>query len=99
MISLARLGGDEFIVLLSDINHIDDIARIAQKTIDMLTQPFTLEGNDIVITASIGISVYPDDGENSQILLTNADTAMYLAKERGKNNYQFYTHGNDGKIT
>jgi diguanylate cyclase (GGDEF)-like protein/PAS domain S-box-containing protein len=88
---LARLGGDEFIVLLSDINLIADIARIAQKTIDILLEPFTIEGNDIVITASIGISVYPDDGENSQILLTNADTAMYLAKERGKNSYQFYT--------
>jgi diguanylate cyclase (GGDEF)-like protein/PAS domain S-box-containing protein len=88
---LARLGGDEFIVLLSDINIIDDVARIAQKTIDRLKQPFTIEGNDIVITASVGISIYPDDGDNSQILLTHADTAMYLAKDRGKNNYQFYT--------
>jgi diguanylate cyclase (GGDEF)-like protein/PAS domain S-box-containing protein len=88
---LARLGGDEFIVLLSDINHIDDAARIAEKTIDILTQPFTLENNDIVVTASIGISVYPDDGKDSHTLLMNADTAMYLAKERGKNNYQFYT--------
>lgn len=88
---LARQGGDEFIVLLNNINHIDDVARIAQKTIDALTQPFTIEGNDIVITASIGISVYPEDGENSQILLMNADTAMYLAKELGKNNFQFYT--------
>jgi diguanylate cyclase (GGDEF)-like protein/PAS domain S-box-containing protein len=88
---LARLGGDEFIVLLSDIEHIDDVARIAQKTIELLMQPFAIEGNDIVINASIGISIYPDDGENGQTLLMNADTAMYLAKERGKNNYQFYT--------
>ena len=88
---LARLGGDEFIVLLSDINLINDVARIAQKTIDMIAQPFTLEGNDIVVTASIGISIYPDDGGNSQILLMNADTAMYMAKEHGKNNYQFYS--------
>jgi diguanylate cyclase (GGDEF)-like protein/PAS domain S-box-containing protein len=88
---LARLGGDEFVVLLSGISSIDDIARLAQKTIDMLMQPFTIEGNDIVITASIGISVYPDDGDNSQLLLTHADTAMYLAKARGKNNFQFYT--------
>ncbi|MFZ2169669.1 MAG: EAL domain-containing protein [Methylococcaceae bacterium] len=88
---LARLGGDEFIILLSDINLIDDVARIAQKTIDIITGPFTVEGNDIVITTSVGISIYPDDGENSQILLTNADTAMYMAKERGKNNFQFYT--------
>jgi diguanylate cyclase (GGDEF)-like protein len=88
---LARLGGDEFIVLLSHIGHIDDVARIAQKIIDILTHPFTIEGHDIVITASIGISVYPDDGDNSQNLLMNADSAMYLAKDRGKNNYQFYT--------
>ncbi|MDD5578033.1 MAG: EAL domain-containing protein [Methylobacter sp.] len=89
--TLARLGGDEFIVLLSDIRLIDDVARIAQKTIELLIQPFSLEGNDIIITASVGISIFPDDGENSQLLLMNADTAMYLAKERGKNNYQFYT--------
>ncbi|MEQ1637477.1 MAG: EAL domain-containing protein [Methylococcales bacterium] len=88
---LARLGGDEFIVMLGDIEHIDDVARIAQKTIELLTQPFSLEGSDIIITASIGISVYPDDGENGNILMMNADSAMYLAKERGKNSYQFYT--------
>ncbi|MDD5577659.1 MAG: EAL domain-containing protein [Methylobacter sp.] len=89
--TLARLGGDEFIVLLGDIDDIDNVARIAQKTIELLTQPFSLEGNDIVITASIGISIFPDDGENGQTLMMNADSAMYLAKERGKNNYQFYT--------
>jgi len=88
---LARLGGDEFILILTDINLIDDVARIAQKTIETLTHPFALEGNDIVITASMGISIYPDDGDTSQALLMNADAAMYLAKERGKNNYQFYT--------
>jgi diguanylate cyclase (GGDEF)-like protein/PAS domain S-box-containing protein len=88
---LARLGGDEFILLLSDIEGIDFIARIAQKIIDALTQPFSLEGHDIVVTASVGISVYPDDGNNCHDLMMNADTAMYLAKERGKNNYQFYT--------
>ncbi|AEG02775.1 GGDEF domain-containing response regulator [Methylomonas methanica] len=88
---LARLGGDEFLVLLSDITQIGDVARITQKTIELLTQPFALEGNDLVITASVGISIYPDDGKDSHTLLMNADAAMYLAKERGKNNYQFYT--------
>jgi diguanylate cyclase (GGDEF)-like protein/PAS domain S-box-containing protein len=88
---LARLGGDEFIILLQEIAEIDDIARIAQKTIEMITQPFTFQGNDIVVTASIGISVFPSDGDTSQTLLMNADTAMYLAKDRGKNNYQFYS--------
>lgn len=89
--SLARLGGDEFIALLSDIHQIGEVARIAQKIIEALAEPFTLEDNDIAITASIGISVYPDDGETCHALMTNADTAMYMAKERGKNNYQFYT--------
>jgi diguanylate cyclase (GGDEF)-like protein/PAS domain S-box-containing protein len=89
--TLARLGGDEFILLLSEIEQIEDVARIAQKTIDLLAQPFTLEGNDIIVNASVGISVFPDDGDNGQTLMMNADSAMYLAKERGKNNYQFYT--------
>ncbi len=88
---LARLGGDEFIILLSDITNSNDAARVAEKTIQLLMQPYTLEGNDIVVTASIGISVYPDDGKDSHSLLMNADAAMYLAKERGKNNFQFYT--------
>jgi predicted signal transduction protein with EAL and GGDEF domain len=88
---LERLGGDEFVLLLSDIFEIDIISRIAEKIIDTLIQPFWFEGHDIVITASVGISVYPDDGDNSHDLMMNADTTMYLAKERGKNNYQFYT--------
>jgi len=88
---LARLGGDEFSVLLNGITRSEDVARIAQKTIDVLTQPFTLDGHDLVITASVGISVYPEDGNDSHTLLMNADSAMYLAKEQGKNNYQFYT--------
>jgi diguanylate cyclase (GGDEF)-like protein len=88
---LARLGGDEFIVLLTDIKSVDDVARIAQNTLNIISKPFSLEGNEIVVTASIGISVYPDDGENSHVLLTNADIAMYRAKECCKNNYQFHT--------
>jgi len=78
-------------VLLSDLEDLDDIGRIAQKTIELLTQPFTIETNDIIVTTSIGISVFPDDGENGHTLMMNADSAMYLAKERGKNNFQFYT--------
>lgn len=88
---LGRLGGDEFIILVNDVTHVDDVARVAEKTIELLTQPFSLQGHDIVVTASIGISVYPDDGKDGHTLLMNADAAMYLAKERGKNNYQFYT--------
>ena len=89
--ALGRLGGDEFVMMLTDIENIDDVARIAQKTINLLAQPFSIEGNDIIITASVGISIFPDDGDNSHTLLMNADSAMYLAKETGKNNYQFYT--------
>lgn len=88
---LARLGGDEFIVLLTDVHSVEDVARVAQKTIEILMHPFAVEGHDIIVTTSIGISLYPDDGENSQLLLRNADAAMYLAKDLGKNNFQFYT--------
>ena len=88
---LARLGGDEFILLLDDIEDINYIARIGQKIIDALSQPFSVESHDIIVTTSVGISVYPNDGNNSHDLLKKADTAMYMAKENGKNHYQFYS--------
>jgi diguanylate cyclase (GGDEF)-like protein/PAS domain S-box-containing protein len=89
--TVARVGGDEFIILLNDISTVEDIARVAQKILEQSMQPFFIEGHNIVVTTSIGISVYPEDGESGHILMKNADTAMYLAKERGKNTYRFYT--------
>lgn len=88
---LARLGGDEFLILLTDIENNDSIAKIGQNVIDTLSQPFAIEGHDIVVTASVGISVYTNDGDNGHDLLQKADTAMYKAKDQGKNNFQFYS--------
>ena len=87
---VARLGGDEFTILLVDLQHGEDAAMVASRVQDKLTSPFTLSGNEIYITPSIGIAVYPEDGEDAEILVKNADTAMYYAKRAGKNRYQFY---------
>ncbi|MBI5409715.1 MAG: EAL domain-containing protein [Nitrospirae bacterium] len=86
----ARLGGDEFTVLLNVINEAADAARVAQRIIDAVSSPFKLDGYEIFITSSIGIAVFPEDGEDVDSLLKNADAAMYNAKDRGKNNYQYY---------
>jgi len=89
--TVARLGGDEFTVLLEDIATADDVPAVAEKIIDVLSRPFMTEGREFVITASVGISLYPNDGEDSVRLLRHADTAMYRAKEQGRNKYQFYS--------
>ena len=88
--TVARLGGDEFTVLLNGISSIQNAATIAQRILDVLVQPFMLGTHEVFITASIGITVYPYDSDNVDALLKNADTAMYQAKDQGKNNYQFY---------
>ncbi len=88
--SIARFGGDEFIVLLSDIEGEGDAARAADRLFDALSEPFTLGEHHISIGASIGISVYPRDGEDSETLIKNADAAMYRAKSQGTKNYRFH---------
>jgi diguanylate cyclase (GGDEF)-like protein len=88
--AVSRFGGDEFTILVSGIDHARDLARVARRLLLALSQPFTLEGHDIVIAASIGVAVWPTDGENGEMLLRNADAAMNHAKEQGRNNYQFY---------
>ena len=89
--TLARIGGDEFVVLLERFNSVNDLAHIAQKIIDIVQKPFTLHNNVVSIGASIGISLYPNDAENSEQLFRNADVAMYHAKQLGRNTYQFFT--------
>jgi len=90
--SVSRIGGDEFTILVNDISQPDDTIIVAQKIIDAFSKPLKLpDGLELYATTSIGICVYPDDGPNSDILIKNADTAMYRAKESGRNNYQFYT--------
>ncbi|MDH5567050.1 MAG: EAL domain-containing protein [Myxococcales bacterium] len=90
-LSIARLGGDEFVVLLSQIKRTQDIANVAQRILEELAQPFVLGDHEVVVGASIGISVCPDDSEDVETLLRNADMAMYRAKAAGKNRYKFYT--------
>jgi diguanylate cyclase (GGDEF)-like protein/PAS domain S-box-containing protein len=90
--TVARLGGDEFILLLPGIGRAEDAAKVAEKILDMTKFPVRLEDRELFVTASIGISLYPDDGLDVDSLIKNADTAMYRAKEQGRDNYQLYTH-------
>jgi len=89
--TVGRLGGDEFAIVLSDLANVYDANTIAQKILDALAQPFKLDAYETYVTASLGISLYPNDGIDADILLKNADTAMYRAKEQGRNNFEFYT--------
>ena len=89
--TVSRMGGDEFFLLLPELTQANDAATIAQKTIEAFQEPFAFDGHKLSITTSIGIALYPDDGEQVDILLINADIAMYQAKEKGRNNYQRYT--------
>jgi diguanylate cyclase (GGDEF)-like protein/PAS domain S-box-containing protein len=88
--TLARLGGDEFTLLLPNLIRSDDAAPVAEKILDAIRQPFHIEGRDFYITTSIGISLYPEDGSDAESLIKNADTAMYQAKEQGRDNYQLF---------
>lgn len=88
---VARLGGDEFVVLLPEIHSARQVSPVAEKILAAIAKPFRLVGQEFRVTVSIGITVFPGDGEDEQSLIKNADVAMYYAKEQGKNNYQFYS--------
>ncbi|HEV7238905.1 MAG TPA: EAL domain-containing protein [Thermoanaerobaculia bacterium] len=89
--TIARMGGDEFTVLLSDLKRTSDAAKIAQKLLESIAQPVRVEGHELYVTTSIGLAVYPNDGDTAELLLKNADSAMYRAKEMGRNSYQLCT--------
>ncbi len=89
--TVARLGGDEFAIILDDFATEDAVSAIAQKILFTLARPLTIATFNLSTTSSIGISFFPEDGDTAQTLLKNADAAMYLAKARGKNNFQFYS--------
>lgn len=89
--TVARMGGDEFIIIIPGIRNPDNLGVLAQKIIDSLSSPYSINDNDVFIGASIGIAIYPNDGKEVKSLLKNADMAMYRAKENGRNNYQLYT--------
>ena len=89
--SLARLGGDEFTVLLTNLCDIQDAGMVARRIVDVMAKPFSIEGREIFITVSVGIAIFPVDGDSVDVLLKDADIAMYHAKEEGRNNFQFYS--------
>lgn len=88
--SVARLGGDEFLVLVPEVESLPLLEALAARLISVLTKPLTIQQNHLVISTSIGVSLFPDDGTTPEILLKHADTAMYRAKEMGRNSYCFY---------
>jgi len=88
--TVSRLGGDEFVILLPELRDAEDAYLVAQKLLAAAALPFEEHGHELHISASIGISFYPDDGASAEMLMKNADVAMYRAKEMGRNNYQFY---------
>ncbi|MFH1080753.1 MAG: EAL domain-containing protein [Pseudomonadota bacterium] len=88
---IARLGGDEFVILIEEVNDLEQVATVARNILSNAMKPMTIMGEECRVTASIGISSYPNDGVDEQSLMKNADIAMYFAKEEGKNNYQFYS--------
>jgi diguanylate cyclase (GGDEF)-like protein/PAS domain S-box-containing protein len=88
--SVARFGGDEFTIVLPAIDDRIDVIRVANKIIEEVARPYLLEGNDAAITTSIGISFYPSDGDDPNVLIHRADNAMYHAKRHGKNHHEFY---------
>lgn len=96
--TVARLGGDEFTVMIHEIENAESAAKIAERILENIRLPFMIKGHELYLSISAGIALYPDDGIEVETLLKNADTAMYLAKENNKNNYQFYTPELNEKI-
>lgn len=89
--TVARLGGDEFVIIMEQIHEAQDAASLAQKLIAGFQQPFTVENHELHLSISLGICIYPTDGEDCDTLIKHADAAMYQAKKEGRNDYQFYT--------
>ncbi|HQL01608.1 MAG TPA: PAS domain S-box protein, partial [Smithellaceae bacterium] len=90
--TVARLGGDEFVVLIEEIEDLSYVAAVARKILSAVMRSMTIMDKECRVTASIGVSIYPKDGEDEQSLMKNADIAMYFAKEEGKNNYKLYSN-------
>ena len=89
--TVCRRGGDEFVILLAEIDRQQDAAQVAEKLLSALIVPHHVDGHELHVTLSIGISIYPDDGVNADDVMQKADAAMYCAKTNGRNNYQFFT--------
>ncbi|MBD2027569.1 EAL domain-containing protein [Leptolyngbya sp. FACHB-711] len=89
--TISRWGGDEFTLLFPHIGYVDDVNKLTQRVLDVLSAPFYLESQELYVSASLGIALFPYDGEDVETLLKHADTAMYRAKQQGRNNYQIYS--------
>jgi len=90
--TVARFGGDEFAILLDDVASEKDVAQLAKKILDTMAPAFMIQNHEVLTTASIGVSIFPADGDDPETLLRNADVAMYRAKHLGRNNYQFFSN-------
>ncbi len=97
--TVVRLGGDEFVVLLTNLHKIDDITHSMQRILSAVGRPCIINGLDFVVSCSIGVSLYPDDGKDPNTLLRNADSALYKAKHAGRNNFQIYTQELNKSLT
>ena len=95
--TVARMGGDEFLILLSEVAYVDDVANIAQKIIDAIRKPLSINNHELNITTSLGVAIYPEDGQDAETLIKNADIAMYNVKNHGRNGYQLYSSNIDKK--
>jgi diguanylate cyclase (GGDEF)-like protein/PAS domain S-box-containing protein len=97
--TVARLGGDEFILLLPGLGRPEDVGRVAEKVLQALREPFVLDGREQMVTASMGVSVFPADGEDVDTLVRSADVAMYRAKDRGGDSFQAHTPGMNATVS
>jgi diguanylate cyclase (GGDEF)-like protein len=88
--TVARFGGDEFVLILPDLKTIENAIQVVQKIVDSFCKPFLIDTHQLIVTTSIGIAVYPNDGTDEAVLLKNADTAMYQAKQAGRARFQLY---------
>jgi diguanylate cyclase (GGDEF)-like protein/PAS domain S-box-containing protein len=91
--TVARVGGDEFLVLLPKVSRVEDSVKVGRKILEAFRKPFTVNSYKITVTTSLGFAIYPEDGEDSDALLRNADIAMYWVKEQGRDNYAAYSSG------
>jgi diguanylate cyclase (GGDEF)-like protein/PAS domain S-box-containing protein len=91
--TVARMGGDEFIILLAEVTEMENVVACARRITAAMSQPIVAGGQELLVSCSIGISIYPDDGSDCETLVKNADTAMYRAKDAGRNNFQLYSPG------
>jgi diguanylate cyclase (GGDEF)-like protein/PAS domain S-box-containing protein len=97
--TVSRIGGDEFVILLSQVEHEEDVAYCARKILRVLATPHIIDNKSLDINVSIGGSTYPGDGQDAESLMHKADTAMYEAKQHGRNNYQFFRHDMHARLT